>query len=207
MVIDEKFIDTFKKYGKTISIPERKNIITPDMKNCGVFLILRGSCKVWLSGPENKPLTLSYLNKGSFIGELAFLNPHHQSRHHVTAMSDCILVLMGEFQLNELIKKEPMLLWEISQQVAVKLRKTSLHAKILALDNVASQLYVLLQELSLGDDCKPHTAGVLVPTSRKKLSEILSCSFDAVSRGMTSLESQGFISRRGNKTLLYHRDE
>ncbi len=118
-------IDRFLGHCHLRRYPAKNLIIyagdTPDT----LYYILEGSVTVLMDENDGREIVLAYLNKGDFFGEMGLFEGQRDRSAWVRARSDCLLAEISYSRFKQLCQQTPELLFELSGQMAARLRRTS----------------------------------------------------------------------------------
>ena len=106
-------------------------------------------------------------------------------------------------KFREVAKENPDILFALSSQMAVRLRRTSNMVSRLAFMDVSGRVARTLLDLTKEPDAMTHPDGMQIRITRQELGRIVGCSREMVGRVLKNLEAQSLIMARG-KTIVVH---
>jgi CRP/FNR family cyclic AMP-dependent transcriptional regulator len=183
--------------------PAKKTIIHAGTESDTLFFIVKGSVSVLLEDKEDHEIVLDYLNDGEFFGEMGlFCQPSNRSAW-VKARTDCEIAEISYTKFNSLRMQMPDVLFEISSQIANRLRKTSRKVGDLAFLDVTGRIAGTLLDLSKQPDAMTHPDGMQIKITRQELGKIVGCSREMAGRVLKTLEDQDLIYVKGKTIVIF----
>ena len=164
---------------------------------------MKGSVSVLLEDKEYHEIVLDYLNEGDFIGEMGLFFPSADRSAWVKARADCELAEISYTKFNNMRNDNPGVLFEISRQIANRLRKTSRKVGDLAFLDVTGRIAGTLLELAKQPDAMTHPDGMQIKITRQELGKIVGCSREMAGRVLKILEEQELIWVKGKTIVVY----
>ena len=183
--------------------PAKKTIIHAGTESDTLYYIVKGSVSVLLEDKEDHEIVLDYLNDGEFFGEMGlFASPCNRSAW-VKARTDCEIAEISYSKFNSLRHDLPDVLFEISTQIANRLRKTSRKVGDLAFLDVTGRIAGTLLELAKQPDAMTHPDGMQIKITRQELGKIVGCSREMAGRVLKTLEDQDLIYVKGKTIVIF----
>jgi CRP/FNR family cyclic AMP-dependent transcriptional regulator len=183
--------------------PSKSVIIYADDTPDSLYYIIEGSVTVLKEDDDGHEIVLAYLNAGDFFGEMGlFLDDSNRSAW-IRARGACELAEISYEKFREVAKQNPDILFSLSSQMAVRLRRTSNMVSRLAFMDVAGRVARTLLDLTKEPDAMTHPDGMQIRITRQELGRIVGCSREMVGRVLKNLEAQSLITARG-KTIVVH---
>lgn len=183
--------------------PTKKTIIHAGTECDTLYYIVKGSVSVLLEDKDDHEIVLAYLNDGDFFGEMGlFSNPSSRSAW-VKARSDCEIAEISYTKFNSLRQSIPDVLFEISTQIANRLRKTSRKVGDLAFLDVTGRIAGTLLDLAKQPDAMTHPDGMQIKITRQELGKIVGCSREMAGRVLKILEEQNLIYVKGKTIVIF----
>lgn len=103
-------------------------------RGLGMYLIARGRVAIRTQGPDQE-IFVTELDEGSFLGELALVDPQHLRSANAVAMNRCVLVGFFKPDLEEILERNPAMGVKILFQLS-----TVLGRRLLATTEKITQL-------------------------------------------------------------------
>jgi len=185
--------------------PAKKTIIHAGAESDTLYYIVKGSVSVLLEDKDDHEIVLDYLNNGDFFGEMGlFSQPEPTNRSAwVKARNDCEIAEISYAKFNSLRQELPDVLFEISTQIANRLRKTSRKVGDLAFLDVTGRIAGTLLDLAKQPDAMTHPDGMQIKITRQELGKIVGCSREMAGRVLKILEEQDLIYVKGKTIVIF----
>lgn len=184
--------------------PAKKTIIHAGAESDTLYYIVKGSVSVLLEDKDDHEIVLDYLNEGDFFGEMGlFSRPTTNRSAWVKARNDCEVAEISYAKFNSLRQELPDVLFEISTQIANRLRKTSRKVGDLAFLDVTGRIAGTLLDLAKQPDAMTHPDGMQIKITRQELGKIVGCSREMAGRVLKILEEQDLIYVKGKTIVIF----
>ncbi|MCP4488940.1 MAG: cAMP-activated global transcriptional regulator CRP [Gammaproteobacteria bacterium] len=168
-----------------------------------LFYIIEGSVSVVIEDDDSNEIVLAYLNAGDFFGELGLFEENTKRSAWVITRHPCEVAEMHYSQFMILAKKTPEILFQLSSQLASRLRHTSRKVSNLAFMDVAGRIARILLELAQSPDSITHPDGIQIKITRQELAKIVGCSREMAGQVIKNLEEDGLISAHGKTMVIF----
>lgn len=159
-----------------------------------LFILHRGSLKVYDINEQGKVQILRILKPGDFLGENALFTDSISNEYVGAMVSSHICRIPGD-GFKALLETSPMLSLEIISVLAQRL--DAIEGKVLLNSTLPTQQRILKTLEQLSDD----TGMVLLPTSKKDFAASLGMAQETLSRQLSSLQKDGIISMSGQRMI------
>jgi len=200
---ENKAIERFLTHCHRRQYPNKSVIIyagdTPDV----LYYIVKGSVTVLIEDTDGKEIVLAYLNPGDFFGEMGLFDPESKRTAWVRARTECELGEISYTKFRQLSQDYPDVLFELSTQMAMRLKDTSAKVGNLAFMDVTGRIARTLLDLCKQPDAMTHPDGMQIKVTRQEIGRIVGCSREMAGRVLKNLEQTGQISAKG-KTIVVH---
>lgn len=166
----------------------------------GMLVVLQGSVRVAATAADGREVTFSVLGTGQFLGEISLLDGAPRSAD-VTALEDCVLLVVERAGFLGLIRNNPDLSLKLVGELCRRLRRANLAYEDLALLDLPGRIGKLL----LGLPQQTTLAGrrISFRLSQADLGRLVGGSREKVNRQLRLWEQQGVIAReRGHLVIL-----
>ncbi len=184
--------------------PAKKTIIHAGAESDTLYYIVKGSVSVLLEDKDDHEIVLDYLNEGDFFGEMGLFSRTSSNRSAwVKARNDCEVAEISYAKFNSLRQELPDVLFEISTQIANRLRKTSRKVGDLAFLDVTGRIAGTLLDLAKQPDAMTHPDGMQIKITRQELGKIVGCSREMAGRVLKILEEQDLIYVKGKTIVIF----
>ena len=189
------------------TIARETNIISAGDKSDTLYFVVDGSVTVFVEGEEGREIIITYLNRGDFFGELGlFLGVDDSERSAwVRARTHCEIAEISYERARELAREMPDILFDISRQLAERLKATTRKVSDLAFLDVTGRVARTLLELCKQPDAMTHPDGMQIRITRQEIGRIVGCSREMVGRVLKNLEDEGMLSVKGKTMVVFGR--
>ena len=202
-VTENKTIDRFLSHCHRHRYPAKSLIIYAGDKPDVLYYIVDGSVTVLMEDNDGHEIVLAYLNKGDFFGEMGLFDNQPGRSAWVRARTDCSLAEISYSKFRQLTHEDPDLLFQLSGQMATRLRKTSRKVGDLAFMDVTGRIARTLLDLSKEPDAITHPDGMQIRITRQEIGRIVGCSREMAGRVLKELEEQGLINASGKTIVVF----
>ncbi|MFK5986859.1 MAG: cAMP-activated global transcriptional regulator CRP [Pseudomonadota bacterium] len=169
-----------------------------------LYYIIKGSVTIMLESDDDHEIVLDYLNPDDFFGEMGLFDKEVNRSAWVKAKTDCDVAQISYPKFREVLEELPDVLFELSKQMAFRLRKTSQKVSDLAFLDVTGRVAsTLLDLLSKQPDAMTHPDGMQVKVTRQELGKLVGCSREMAGRVLKNLQEQGVISVSGKTIVVF----
>jgi len=187
-----------KKYKSKQTIIEVGSV--PDT----LHYIVEGSVSILLESEDDHEIVLDYLNPGDFFGEMGLFDENFYRSAWVKSKTPCVIAQLSYTESKKRLTELPDVLFEISRQMALRLRRTSQKVSDLAFLDVTGRVAsILLDLLSNQPDAMTHPDGMQIKVTRQEIGKIVGCSREMAGRVLKNLEEKGIISVSGKTIVVF----
>jgi CRP/FNR family cyclic AMP-dependent transcriptional regulator len=194
-------IQRFLTRTRLRSYPARSVIVHAADDNDNLWYIVEGSVAVSITNAEGQELVLSYLGQGEFFGETGLFETGVPGAEVITRTPATIAQISHE-AFRKLIEEDSAILFELSRQMAERLRKTSRKVARQTFVDVTSRIAYALLDLAKQPEAMTHPDGMLVKISRQELARLVGCSREMAGRAVAALEEKGFVHAKGKSIVV-----
>lgn len=173
-----------------------------------LYYLVDGSVTALIEDDDRHELTLAYINKGEFVGEMGLFQSLTTRSVIVRTRESCAIAEISYRRLQQLLERELSehalgLLFAIGGQLAQRLRQTSRQVGDLAFLDVTGRIAGALLELCKQPDAMTHPDGMQIRITRQDLGRMVGCSREMAGRVLKSLEEKGHISVAGKTIVVF----
>jgi len=186
--------------GITRRYPKNTIIVSEGDSADGLFIVLEGRVKVFVSDEDGHEVILGTHGPGEYFGEMA-LDAGPRSASVITLESSQLIVVRKD-DFREFLESNPAFSFSLIGKLIARVRALTDNVKSLALMDVYGRLARLLLELAEERD------GVLVIGERLTQQEIASrigASREMVSRILKDLTTGGYITQSRDGIVLHRK--
>lgn len=159
-----------------------------------LFILHRGSLKVYDLNDDGKMQIVRILKPGDFIGENALFS-ESLSTDYVGAMVSSHICRIPGSEFKELLLRSPKLAIQIIESLSNRLN--NIEGKVLLNSTLPTQQRIMKTLEQLADD----TGMVILPTSKKDFAASLGMAQETLSRQLAQLQKNGVISMSGQRMI------
>ncbi|WWO96270.1 MAG: cAMP-activated global transcriptional regulator CRP [Candidatus Dasytiphilus stammeri] len=198
-------MDWFLAHCYIHKYPIKSNLLYPGKKSEKILYLIKGMVVIVIKHDgEEKDIILSYLNQGSFIGQLELFNDYmNYSATWIRAKTSCEIAEIPYNRFIDLIHVKPEIIKYLFSQVAHCLQITYNKVYNLAFLDVTARISQTLLKLAKQPDAIIHPYGIKIKITRQEISKIVGCSRETVGRIFQILQNKHLISYRGKEIVIY----
>jgi CRP-like cAMP-binding protein len=182
-----------------VRLPKGDVVFSEGDQGDRLYVILDGKVKLGHASPDGRDNLLGVLGPGEMFGELSLFDPVPRTAT-ATALTDCVLMGLGNADLDEWLDGRPALAKELLKALAQRLRRTNEALGDLVFADVPGRVAKALTDLSekfgqvtddgihVTHDLTQEELAQLVGASRETVNKALA---DFAARGWLTLEQRG----------------
>ncbi len=202
------WLKPFLSYCHTKHHEKHIDFIRPGEPAKSLYYLIDGSVTALIKDDQRRELTLAYINKGEFIGEIGLFQPLTTRSVIVRTREPCAIAEISYSRIQQLLHRELRehaltLLLAIGEQLARRLRKTSRQVSDLAFLDVTGRIAGALLELCKQPDAMTHPDGMQIRITRQDLGRMAGCSREMAGRVLKALEEKEHISVTGKTIVVF----
>ncbi len=165
-----------------------------------LFLLLSGTIRIVALHEGGTDLTLAWLSRGAFFGEMCLLDGRPRSASAIAA-EDCELLVLSRSAFSGFLAKSPGLVSRLLALLSCRLRQANDSLQNVSFLTVRRRLAGLLCDLADRRGESDDRPGLILPRDVKHqvLAESLSTSRENVSRELARLQSRGLVAQEGRR--------
>jgi CRP/FNR family transcriptional regulator/CRP/FNR family cyclic AMP-dependent transcriptional regulator len=178
-------------------------IFQKDEPGQSMFILERGSVRIYVPSAQGNDLILAVLGTGDFFGDLALLDGRPRSAS-AASIGDTILLSLERADFIALITSRPAAAMAVLEAVSLRLRDTDEMASDLAFLDVGGRLAKKLLELSATHGVQRPAGGTLVdlPITQEELANMIGVTRESVNRNLSNFRRMGLIQNQGRKLII-----
>ncbi len=197
-------IDRFLQHCHRRRYPAKSVIIYAGDAPDSLYYIVEGSVTVLIEDEDDgNEIVLAYLNAGDFFGEMGLFDDQKKRSAWVRAKSQCELAEINYSKFRSLASEYPDILFALSSQMALRLRRTSGMVGRLAFMDVAGRIAGTLLDLCKEPDAITHPDGMQIKITRQEIGRIVGCSREMAGRVLKSMEEQNLLTAQGKTIVVF----
>jgi CRP/FNR family transcriptional regulator, cyclic AMP receptor protein len=196
-------LDSFLKHCHRKTLPARQTIIHARDDSHTLYYIIDGSVSVVIEDEDCNEIVLAYLNPGDFFGEMGLFEQNLKRSAWVITRTQCEIAEIHYNQFMQLARDNPEILFQLSAQLAARLRNTSRKVSNLAFMDVTGRVARTLLDLAKQPDAMTHPDGMQIKVTRQEIAKIVGCSREMAGRVIKTLEEDNLISAHGKTIVVF----
>jgi CRP-like cAMP-binding protein len=197
--------ETLEKLGKLVitkKYPKDALVFAQNEMGNAMYFIVSGRVRVVLYGENGKEITLTFLDRRDFFGEMSLLDEKPRSANVITTEASNMLILKRSVFFRY-IKSHPEMAVSVLIELSRRLRKADDIISNLALLDVYGRVARVLVELSKSDGEETED-GTLIrkrPT-QQDIASMVNSSRETVSRVLSEFQRRGLLVIDGKQVIL-----
>ena len=167
-----------------------------------LYLILEGKVKLGHGSPDGRESLMAVLGPGEMFGELSLFDPGLRTST-ATALTDAIVLGLGNEQLMPLLEGRPEVAAALRQALARRLRRTNEAMADLVFSDVPGRVAKALMEL--GEKFGTLTPEGLLVThdmTQEELAQLVGASRETVNKALAEFGHRGWIKLESRQVLI-----
>ena len=177
----------------------RKNsiIITEGDSSSSLYLILDGEVKVFVSDEDGRTNIVNRLGPGDYFGELSLIDGAPRSAS-IEALTPCRISILTRPFFVDYLEAHPRVAIRLLEGMVQRLRRTTDHAKGLALMDVFGRIASVLLKSAAEEGGRMITP----PLTQQDIADQVGASREMVSRILKDLRAGDYISMDGKRFVI-----
>ncbi|MCF7990627.1 MAG: cAMP-activated global transcriptional regulator CRP [Thiohalocapsa sp.] len=205
---EPEWLAPFLSYCHTKQYDKRVDFIRAGEPAETLYYLVEGSVSALIEDEDQRELTLTYINKGEFIGEMGLFLPQKTRSVIVRTRTKCKVAEISYKRLEQLLDRELReyskgILSAIGTQLSLRLQQTSRKVGDLAFLDVTGRIAGTLLELCRQPDAMTHPDGMQIRITRQDLGRMVGCSREMAGRVLKALEEQNHIYVKGKTIVVF----
>jgi len=196
-------LDSFLQHCHIKKYAARNTIIHAGDESETLYYIIEGSVSVVMEDSDSNEIILAYLNSGDFFGEMGLFDANIRRSAWINTRTACEVAEIHYGQFMILARETPEILFQLSSQLASRLRKTSRKVSNLAFMDVTGRVARTLLDIAREPDAITHPDGMQIKITRQEIAKIVGCSREMAGRVMKTLEEDGLITAHGKTVVVF----
>jgi CRP/FNR family cyclic AMP-dependent transcriptional regulator len=201
--LENPALENFLKHCHAKKYATRSTIIHAGDDSETLYYIIEGSVSVVIEDEDCNEIVLAYLNPGDFFGEMGLFEENTKRSAWVNTRTVCEVAEIHYNQFLIIAKESPEILFQLSSQLASRLRNTSRKVSNLAFMDVTGRVARTLLDLAREPDAITHPDGMQIKITRQEIAKIVGCSREMAGRVMKTLEEDGLITAHGKTIVVF----
>ncbi len=196
-------LEDFLRHCHRKTLPKKHTIIHARDESHTLYYVIKGSVSVVIEDDDCHEIVLAYLNPGDFFGEMGLFEENVKRSAWVITRTESEIAEIHYTQFMTLAREKPEILFQLSAQLADRLRKTSRKVSNLAFMDVTGRVARALLDLAKQPDAITHPDGMQIKITRQEIAKIVGCSREMAGRVIKTLEEDSLISAHGKTIVVF----
>ncbi|MFC1664243.1 Crp/Fnr family transcriptional regulator [Pseudomonadota bacterium] len=195
--LSEDLLGSIAIHGVVRNVPRNNILLHEGEQPDALYIVVTGKVKIYVGDVDGKELVLSILGPGGFFGEMAIIDGSPRSAT-VMSVEESTVVTIGKQDFLKCLREIPDLAFNLLVSFARRIRNVNDHVRDLALLDVYGRVARTLLRLA-----KPKE-NILVTDAitQQEIANMVGASREMVSRVLTNLKNDGFISIAGKQITI-----
>jgi CRP-like cAMP-binding protein len=178
-------------------------IFQKDEPGHALFIVERGSVRIYVPSTQGNDLILAVLGTGDFFGDISLLDGRPRSAS-AAATAETTLLTLERADFIALITSRPAAAMAVLEAVSRRLRETDEMASDLAFLDVAGRLAKKLLELAGSHGVARPAGGTLIdlPITQEELANMIGVTRESVNRNLSDFRRMGLVQNQGRKLII-----
>lgn len=169
----------------------------------GLYIVSSGIVRIYLTAEDGREATISLLEAGEVIGEIALIDELPRSAG-AAALTDAKLVFIPSAPFNELLASSPKLNRHLLLMLCERLRAANAQVDQAIFHDLRHRLVVLLRQIAIiHGRVEKDVAIVDLDLTQGALAQMLGASREAVNKQLRALAKEGRISVEGHQIHVF----
>ena len=177
-------------------------IFQKDDPGLSLFIVARGSVRIYVPSTQGADLTLAVLGAGQFFGDLSLLDGRPRSAS-AAALSETHVVVLERSDFVAVIQSRPQAVMSVLAVVVNRLRDTDEMASDLAFLDVGGRLAKKLLDLAATNGVKRQDGVLLdMAVTQEELANMIGVTRESVNRNLSLFRRIGLVAKEGRRFVL-----
>jgi CRP/FNR family cyclic AMP-dependent transcriptional regulator len=189
-----------EQHGTVKSYKKNVIVINQDDETYSLYVILKGSVKVFVSGEDGREAVLNHQEAGDYFGDLALIDKQPRVASVMTMEPSKFMIISREDFLT-CLSKNPEIAINLIKPMTSRMRMLAKNVSSLALLDVYGRVARILLEQS------EEQGDVLVTEklTQQEIADMVGASRAMVSRILKDLKEGGYISIEKKRITIHHK--
>jgi CRP/FNR family cyclic AMP-dependent transcriptional regulator len=189
-----------EQHGSVKSCKKNVIVINQDDETYSLYVILKGSVKVFVSGEDGREAVLNHQEAGDYFGDLALIDKQPRVASVMTTEPSKFMIISRENFL-KCLSKNPEIAINLIKPMTSRIRMLAKNVSSLALLDVYGRVARTLLDQS------EERGDVLVTEklTQQEIADMVGASRAMVSRILKDLKEGGYISIEKKRITIHHK--
>ncbi len=198
--LPKKALAEIEQHGSVKSYKKNVIVINQDDETYSLYVILKGSVKVFVSGEDGREAVLNHQQAGDYFGDLALIDKQPRVASVMTTEPSKFMIISREDFL-KCLSKNPEIAINLIKPMTSRIRMLAKNVSSLALLDVYGRVARTLLDQS------EEQGDVLVTEklTQQEIADMVGASRAMVSRILKDLKEGGYISIEKKRITIHHK--
>jgi CRP/FNR family transcriptional regulator, cyclic AMP receptor protein len=187
------------------TLPAGANVITAEDPSDTVYVVLKGSVKVYVTRSDGTAVILAILGAGEIVGEMSVADSLGRSAN-VTTLEETSFLLLDRRSFRASVEELPTMALNLTNILSRRLRLANAHLRsVAAMDvpgRVAAQLLALAQEY--GEPSSTNGTLIPLPLTQSDLAALVGASRVRVNQAIAFFKKRRYLSLGTDRRITVH---
>jgi CRP-like cAMP-binding protein len=185
--------------GREVILPESSVLFEQGEESDGLYIVVSGIIRIYLTAGDGREATISLLEEGEMIGEIALLDGLPRSAG-AAALTDAKLIFIPHKLFSDLLDNSPKLSRQIMLMLCERLRAANRQVEQAIFHDLRYRLLVLLRQIAvIHGRIEKDVAIVDLEVTQGTLAQMLGASREAVNKQLRTLAKEGRVVMDGRQ--------
>ncbi|MEJ0097456.1 MAG: Crp/Fnr family transcriptional regulator [Bauldia sp.] len=201
--IDPEGLRRLGSIGRELALPAGAVLFEQGEESDGLYIVISGIVRIYLTAEDGREATISLLEEGEMIGEIALLDGLPRSAG-AAALTDARLVFVPHKPFCELLDTSPKLSRQVMLMLCERLRAANSQVEQAIFHDLRYRLLVLLRQIAvIHGRVERDLAIVDLDVTQGMLAQMLGASREAVNKQLRALAKEGRVVMDGKQIRVF----
>ena len=185
--------------GREVALPADAVLFEQGEESDGLYIVIAGIVRIYLTAEDGREATISLLEEGEMIGEIALLDGLPRSAG-AAALTDTRLIFIPHKPFCDLLDASPKLSRQVMLMLCERLRAANSQVEQAIFHDLRYRLLMLLRQIAvIHGRIEKDLAIVDLDVTQGMLAQMLGASREAVNKQLRALAKEGRVVMDGRQ--------
>ena len=201
--LEEEDLRRLSGIARETTLPAGSVLFEQGQESDGLYVILSGIIRVYLTAEDGREATISLLEDGEIIGEISLIDGLPRSAG-AAALTDCRLLFIPHRSFCDLLDVSTKLNRQVMLVLCERLREANNQVDQAIFHDLRHRLLVLLRQIAvIHGRVDQDVATVDLDITQGNLAQMLGASREAVNKQLRALAKDGRIAVEGHQIRIF----
>jgi CRP-like cAMP-binding protein len=197
--LDPEDLRRLATIGREVTLPVNAVLFEQGEESDGLYIVVSGIIRIYLTAGDGREATISLLEEGEMIGEIALLDGLPRSAG-AAALTDARLIFIPHKPFCDLLDVSPKLSRQVMLMLCERLRAANIQVEQAIFHDLRHRLLVLLRQIAvIHGRIEKDVAIVDLEVTQGTLAQMLGASREAVNKQLRTLAKEGRVIMDGRQ--------